>query len=549
MGGMNRAASLATLAIVCLVFFVDIANLGMANIALPTIQKDLGYNDGTRQWVLTAYQLTFGGFLMAGGRLGDIFGHKYVLLAGMTLFNAATLVCALVNDQIGLIIGRAFQGIAAALTIPSAQSLVALSFSDPKARVKAFSAWGACGSTGFVFGPIFGGLFTSLVTWQWIFWLSLIVEGALEIAALALLFTKNLPDESAVRDNDSSKWSNLHIRIDILGTSISVAALILLVYGLTTANIHGWDQVDVITTLVIAVVLFFVFVLVELKVSSHPILPDYLWGDRIKVLGCVVAALTYAVWQGSNYLLTLQLQNFGFSALSTALRFLPLGITACVVNFVIPMLLAPVGARKLLIASWLLALAGLILLTRMGAGEDYWRLCLPGMILYIAGIGTVYFVGNVSVVATANKEHQGTVSGVYNMFLNVGGATLGVAVLTVISDSVATKYGGKNDTQALLEGYRAGYYGAIAMIAIGFVVSFFFAAPAEKNEDEGGNNATPTEMNNKAGEGNKTNDGKDDKQSSPISDPSADGEEDGKAEKTVSPGVMEGTSKVSEPTN
>ena len=140
-----------------------------------------------------------------------------------------------------------------------------------------------------------------------IFWISLIVEGALEIAAIALLLTNNLP--GAASATTDSKWTNLHIRLDGLGTFFSVSGLILLVYGLTTGNVHGWDKADVIATLVVAVVLLAIFVFVELKVSSDPILPHYLWGDRIKVLGCVAAALTYAVWQGSNYLLTLQLQS------------------------------------------------------------------------------------------------------------------------------------------------------------------------------------------------------------------------------------------------
>ncbi|KAM4066490.1 major facilitator superfamily protein [Hirsutella rhossiliensis] len=486
-----KGASIATLTIVCLVFFVDIANIGMANIALPTIQTQLGYDDGSLQWVLTAYALTFGGFLMAGGRLGDIFGHKHVLVFGMTLFNIATLVCGLVNHRIGLVVGRAFQGLAAAFTIPSAQSLVALSFQDPQARVKAFGAWGAAGSTGFVFGPIIGGLFTSLVSWEWIFWFSLIVEGALEIAALALLFTNGLPGPSPSQPDSPSPWSRLHIRLDVLGTFFSVSGLILLVYGLTTGNVHGWNKPDVIATLVVAVCLLAVFVFVELRVSSDPILPRYMFDDRVRVLGCVAAALTYAVWQGSNYLLTLQLQSFGFSALSTAVRFLPLGITAMVVNFVIPMLLRPVGSRNLLLASWALCIAGLVLLCRMASADDYWRLCLPGMILYIAGVGTVYFVGNVTVVATASEQLQGTVSGVYNMFLNVGGAVLGVAVLTVISDSVTSNRGGKQDPGALLDGYRAGYYGAIAMAALGLVLGVFFKPSRDNGEPRDGNGESP----------------------------------------------------------
>ncbi|KAH7015652.1 aminotriazole resistance protein [Ilyonectria destructans] len=487
-GKPGKGASIATLIIVCLVFFIDIANIGMANIALPTIQQKLGYDDGSVQWILTSYSLTFGGFLMAGGRLGDIFGHKNILIFGMTLFNIATLACGLANDKIGLVVARAFQGLAAAFTIPAAQSLVALSFDDPDTRIKAFGAWGAAGSSGFVFGPIIGGLFTSLVTWEWIFWLSLIVEGALEIAALALYFTQNLPNPTHSESDKENKWSTLPVRLDIFGTLVSVSSLTLLVYGLTTGNINGWDTRDVIATLATAVCLLAIFVFLEVKVSQDPILPGYMFEDRVRVLGCAAAALTYAVWQGSNYLLTLQLQSFGFSPLSTALRFLPLGITACAVNVIIPLLLKPVGSRNLLLGSWLLCAAGIILLCRMQSGDDYWRLCLPGMILYIAGVGTVYFVGNVTVVATATEALQGTVSGVYNMFLNVGGAVLGVAVLTVITDSVTSNKGGKQSSDAVLEGYRAGYYSAIGMSAIGLLLAVFFpskkaSVPEKPKED------------------------------------------------------------------
>ncbi|OJJ96301.1 hypothetical protein ASPACDRAFT_47071 [Aspergillus aculeatus ATCC 16872] len=480
----SRAARVAILVSLCLVFFIDTANVGMANIALPTIKQALGYNEGDLQWILTAYSLTFGGFLMTGGRLGDIFGHRLILLVGMTLLNIASLVCALVHTQIGLIIGRAFQGLTAAFTIPSAQSLVALAFENPKARVRAFGAWGACGSSGFVFGPILGGVFTSLVTWKWIFWFSLIAEGALQLAVIALILTYER--HHLGRNGTINLWKDelsiLHTRLDLPGTFLSVASLILLIYALTTGNIDGWNQANVLASLILAVVILCVFLVLELKFSADPILPRYVITDRVKALGCANAALTYAVWQGSNYLLTLQLQSFGCSALSTSIRFIPLGVTALVVNFVVPVLIGPVGARTLLVCSLVLTLGGLVLFTRMGGADDYWRFCLPGMILYIAGVGTVYFVGNVSVVATAKKEQQGTVSGVYNMFLNVGGAVLGVAVLTVISNSVASNHGGVENPRAALDGYRAGYYGAIAMAALGVVLSFFFDLSLSETE-------------------------------------------------------------------
>ncbi|RAK77419.1 uncharacterized protein BO72DRAFT_496088 [Aspergillus fijiensis CBS 313.89] len=250
-------------------------------------------------------------------------------------------------------------------------------------------------------------------------------------------------------------------------------------------------EANVLTTLILAVVALGVFLVLEQRFSADPILPRYMITDRVKALGCASAALTYAVWQGSNYLLTLQLQifhqkAFGYSALATSLRFIPFGVTALVVNFVVPVLIGPVGARTLLVCSWALTLGGLVLFTRMGGADHYWCFCLPGMVLYIAGVGTVYFVGNVSVVATAKKEQQGTVAGVYNMFLDVGGAVLRVAVLTVISNSVTADHGGVENPRAALDGYQAGYYAAIAMAALGVVLSLFFRLPCLDGEKGGG---------------------------------------------------------------
>ena len=276
-----------------------------------------------------------------------------------------------------------------------------------------------------------GGVLTSLVSWQWVFWFLLIFEGALQLAAMAL-FIRPKRRSSDSEDGYSSPaqttetkegkrvvWSELSSRTDLLGVFLSVAGLVLLIYGLTTGIEHGWKQGDVISTLVIGVVLLAVFGFVELHVAAHPLLPRYLWKDTVKLSGCGLAALTYAVWMGVNYLLTLELQDFGFSALDTALRFLPLGITAFIVNVVVPPMLKPVGPRILLIVSWALAVAGIVLLILMASAGDYWRLGLPGMILYTAGIATVYYLGNVLVVATAPSEDQGTISGVYNVSLAI----------------------------------------------------------------------------------------------------------------------------------
>nr|POE79795.1 drug resistance protein [Quercus suber] len=314
------------------------------------------------------------------------------------------------------------------------------------------------------------------------------MEGALEIAALGLLVTHQLPAAaSSSRSEGTDAPKSIFERVDILGSSVSIAGLILLVFALSEGNVVGWDTVEVIVTLIIAIVLIFAFIFIELRVARYPILPKYFWADRIRMLGCIAAALTYAArgtLQQSDFYLANDETGLGFSALSTAVRFLPLGVTAIVVNIVAPIIVKFVNPRPILTVGWTLGLVGVLLLSFIKSQDDYWRFCLPGEILYIAGIGTVNFVGNITVVATAKKEFQGTVSGIFNMFLNVGGAVLGVALLTAISNAVTNAQGGSRNARAALHGYQAGYYTMVGMAGVGIFVAMFYKVKKQDVEQE-----------------------------------------------------------------
>ncbi|KAF9632088.1 Major facilitator superfamily [Lasiodiplodia theobromae] len=348
------------LAVVCSAMFLDLANLSAITIALPTIQENFDVDAGNLQWMISAYSLTFGGFLLLGGRGGDIFGHRRVLLFGMVFFALFSLVCALSPTFIGLVIARAFQGIGAAFTIPPAQAHVALYFTEPAKKAKALGIWGAAGSLGFIIGLILGGVLTAFLGWRWIFWISLIISSLVIPAAYLILPRPRSsrdatppPSDGASPDvpTDAAQKKFLHslrerlIRFDALGIALGVPGILLLTYALTSANATGWDAPSIIATLCASVVLLALFVAHE-RTASQAILAPHLFRSRSFDLTLVLAVLTYAVRQACTYFLTVQLQrSFGYSAIRTSVLFIPLGVSALVCNTLSGRLVPVLGAR------------------------------------------------------------------------------------------------------------------------------------------------------------------------------------------------------------
>ncbi|CAF9903178.1 MAG: hypothetical protein ALECFALPRED_000157 [Alectoria fallacina] len=474
--------------------FLDLANLSAVTIALPTIQKDLNVNVVDLQWTISAYALTFGGFLLLGGRAGDIWGHRNVLLFGMSFFALFTMVSALTPSFIGLVLARAFQGdnsltgqgecqsnwltfalgIGAAFTIPPAQAHIAIYFSDPKKKVTALGYWGAAGSLGFIVGLILGGVLTDLLTWRWIFWISLILSSVVIPSAMLVLpypRTKRQPQlDPSPNNEDSEDQRNSPksvptlvrermVRFDVLGIVLGIPGLLILNYSLTSANTDGWGSGQIIGPLVAAIVLLALFLLHERK-ATVPLMPSRLFHDLSFNLTLVLAVNTYA----------------GNSPIHTAVLFIPLGVSALTFNSLAGRLVPKLGARVMFVVGWALCIPGVVLFSFISPTTSYWRYTFPGMILYIAGLGWVYITANFAVVSSASKSDQGVVAAIFNVALQVGGSVLGLAILTAVAQGVDKKYGTKQshpDGQLSEVGYQSVYYSCIILCGVGLFLSLF----------------------------------------------------------------------------
>ncbi|KAK2839271.1 hypothetical protein FQN49_006305 [Arthroderma sp. PD_2] len=474
------------LGVVCSAMFLDLSNLSAVTIALPTIGGQLHTDQAQLQWVISAYALTFGSFLLLGGRGGDIFGHRRALLFGSYVFSLFTLVSALAPNFTALVIARAFQGIGAGFTIPSAQAHVAIYFPSPAERAKALGFWAAAGSVGFIVGLILGGVLTALLSWRWIFWISLILSAGVVPAAHVILPRANAARSVDARESVSEERGEKKlfqsikarlIRFDVLGICLGIPSLLLLTYALTSANTTGWGSPSIVSTLVIASVLLLLFALHESRAPQALISPRLFRPSFTLTL--LLAMATYAVRQACSYFLTLQLQSYGSSPLHTALLFLPVGISALLTNTVAGRLVPLLGARAMFVIGWALCIPGVVLFSFISPETGYWRFTFPGMILYIAGRGVVYITANFVVVSSASKSDQGVVAGVFNVALQVGGSVLGLAVLTAVADGIDRRYSGKKEKGGGLSqvGYQSVYYSCIILCVLALVLSLAIEVP------------------------------------------------------------------------
>jgi EmrB/QacA subfamily drug resistance transporter len=440
--GRTRWLALIVLCLGDLMIVLDVTIVG---VALPSIKEDLGFSDSSLAWVVNAYLLTFGGFLLLGGRLGDLFGHRRLFLAGIALFTGASLVCGLSTAQGMLVAARAVQGIGGAVVSAVALSLIVTLFTEPAERAKAMGVFGFVASGGGSIGVLLGGILTDVLSWHWIFLVNIPIGIAVFVCCLRLL-----PGGSGHMTG---------ARLDVAGAVTVTVSLMIAVYAIVNGNEVGWATARTIGLLGVAAVLLGVFLLIESRVES-PLMPLRLFKLRNLAVSNVVGVLWAAAMFAWFFLSALYLQLvLGYSPLEVGLAFLPgnlimgamsLGLSAkLVMRF---------GIRTPLGVGLGLAALGLLLFARAPVDGTFVVDVLPSMILLGLGAGMAFNPVLLAAMGDVPQEEAGLASGVVNTAFMMGGA-LGLAVLASLAasrtDSLAAS--GSGELEALTGGYHAAF--------------------------------------------------------------------------------------------
>ena len=470
----RRWWALAVLASAQLMIVLDAS---IVNIALPSAQSDLEISNADRQWVVTAYTLAFGAFLLLGGRIADYTGRKRTFIIGLVGFAVASGIGGFAPNQELLFAARGLQGAFAALMAPAALAIVAVTFTDPKERAKAFGVFGALAGGGAAIGLIVGGVLTEYASWRWC--LGVNVPVAMIVAAAAVPLVR----ESKAHGDT---------RYDVPGVLMATVGLFALVYGFTEAaraanpddprdmSVQGWTATSTITWLVVAVVLLVAFVLWERR-ASNPMLPLRVVLDRNRGGAYLVFLLVGAGLFAMFLFLTYYFQvNLGYSPLKTGFAFLPFSIGVILTAGVAAQLLPRVGPRPLIVGGLGLAVVGMLMLTQVEADTSYAAWVLPSEILMSVGLAFVFVPASSTALVNVDHHDTGIASAVLNTSQMVGGS-LGTALLNTLFAGAVTRYltehvrtpedAERLAPSAFIAGYQVAFFWGAVFFAVALVAA------------------------------------------------------------------------------
>jgi EmrB/QacA subfamily drug resistance transporter len=447
------------LALLCSAYFMVILDVSIVNVALPSIQEDLHFKPDDLQWVLSAYALTFGGFLLLGGRVADVLGRRVVFMSGVALFTLASLTCGLSGSEGVLIAARAVQGLGAAILSPAALSIITTTFEEGSERNKALGIWGAMGGSGAAVGVLLGGILTKAAGWEWIFFVNV------PVGAAVLVTTRSIVEES--RSGAATR------HFDALGAVLITSALSLLVFALTQANRVGWGSAQTIGILIASAVLHVAFLAVEHR-SEAPLVPLGIFArlrtlTGANVVSFLVGGLTFAMF----FMLSLYMQQvLGLSALQTGAGYLAVALTAIASAGVAQALVTKVGVKPVMIVGVTLMGLGNLWFTQVSADGSYWVDLLPGFFAIGVGLGFSFVPMSIAALAGVAPQEAGLASGLFNTSQQIGGA-LGVAVFSTVATNKTSDLlaGGESQAAALTSGFTLAFWVAVGFAALALVAT------------------------------------------------------------------------------
>jgi EmrB/QacA subfamily drug resistance transporter len=431
----------------------------VVNVALPSIQRDLGADLSELEWIVTGYALTFASLMLVGGKVADAYGRRLIFVVGIVVFTTASLLCGLATSSEMLIGARVLQGAGAALMNPATLSIIAATF-PPRERGTAIGIWAGTSALALAIGPLVGGLITEHLDWSWIFFVNVPI-GVLGIVA-SFLFIDESRDET-------------HASLDLPGLATSAVGLFALTYGLIEANTYGWTSARIVGAFALAGVALASFIVLERR-RSDPMLPLELFRNRTYTGANLVMLLVALAMFGVFFFVSLYMQNIlGYSAVQTGAAFLPMTVLIVLVAPIAGKTSDRLGSRGLMTAGMLLLTVQLVLFSRLGVDSSFWNL-LPALL--IGGIGMAFTMTPSAAAATRSVpvDKAGVGSAVLNCARQVGG-TMGVAIMGAI---MASEIGGRPTADTFMRGFERALLVAAGIALLGALVAYVLVRPHEE---------------------------------------------------------------------
>ena len=453
------------LVLLCATQFMVVLDVAIVNVALPSIQDALGFSQENLQWVVSAYTLTFGGFLLLGGRMADLLGRRRVFIAGLILFSAASLACGLAQTDTFLIAARTIQGVGAAVISPAALSILMTTFEEGAERNKALGIWGAIAGIGGAAGVLLGGVLTDSLGWEWIFFINV------PVGILVILLIPRFVAESRSEGMTRS--------FDVAGAVSATAGLALLVYALVNTDKAGWGSGETIGLLAGAAALIIAFVVIEMRAKS-PLLPLSIFRLRNLTGANIVGLLLGAAIFSMFFFLSLYMQQvLGYSALRTGFAYLLVAIVIIIAAGASQALVTRFGAKVILAIGMALLTLGLIWFTMIDVRGSYVTDLVPGFLLSGVGLGFAFVPVSIAALQGVREHEAGIASGLINTSQQIGGA-LGIAILATVAtthtDSLMRDAAGNQSElpAALTEGFQYAFAVGAGMALIGLIATLIF---------------------------------------------------------------------------